>query len=440
MLLQENAFKIHFKVRDLISKSVKIIPGHESYLHRALDFPLNLSAFLELIPFIHYIGVTEYFKKVIDFFQPPLTETPAGFCAVYEWQCDGVLLVGLKRDIGYGKNSTKRGTNVLFSADCANPYEILSCHNLIANVTTNPAIIYNTFINNDKANIGHKFKTREQVIAAIANIVGPGVDISVELNNPFASENEILDEVAKFEEILSPYRLVVKVPHLGPIKQKDIDSLLSGQFPSRYNNAAAATAFRSHDLALMLYEHGYRVNFTLMAVPHQTAMALQAKPSFINSFIRNRYHHSEKIQNLLNCYHVTEDEAYLVALREYFISQYYLAEKEKNISLFEVKRIGERILKYREWNNNGSDGLDQVRHNLRLLRNSNLPDTKLIICSLDGDLYSMVDKMLAEPEFADMNDRVIITASPEYLAGFTSSPAVLQYNQSFFAAANNHKE
>lgn len=433
---KKNAFEIACTVGDLLCGEVAVIPGHEVCFNRVKQFPISFENFMVLSGRVKYLGVTKNFMDIIAFFNTPEGETPAGFRAVYSVKQDGTFLVDLKRDIGYGKNSIKRGTGALFSADCANPYEIKAFKNVIANVTTNPAIIYNTFINNEKGNVGHKFTTREQVMQEIADIVGPGVDISVELNNPFASESEILEEVAQFEEILSPYRLVVKVPHLGPLNQENIGALLDGGFPKRYNTVNVADACRSHDMATMLHEHGYRVNFTLMAEPHQTAMALQAKPAFINTFVRNRYHHNEKIENLLTCYKATEDESYLESLRSYFIAQYYLAEKDRDLSLFEVKRIGEWLLKYRGWQSTDSDGLDQARHNLRLLRNSNLPDTKLIICSLDTEMYPMVDKMLMEEEFEDMNDRVIITASPDYLAGFTSSPAVLQYNKAFVTAAS----
>lgn len=434
--MKKEKSNIHCTIGDLLCDDVAVVSGHECFVARTKGFDVEFETFLRISKFVRRVGVTKNFMDIIGYFHTPAEETPAGFRAEYELKKDGTFLIDLKRDICYGKNNVKRGTGVLFSADCANPYEIKAFHNVLANVTTNPAIIYNTFINNAEVNIGHKFTTREQVMREIADIVGPGVDISVELNNPFASESEILEEVAQFEEILSPYRLVVKVPHLGPINPENLPSLLEGGFPTRYNVATAADAFRSHDMAVMLHEHGYRVNFTLMAEPHQTAMALQAKPAFINTFMRNRYHHNEKIQNLLAAYRATEDETYLKSLREYFIAQYYLSEKDRDMSLFEVKRMGERILEYRGWNSTDSDGLDQARHNLRLLRNSNLPDTKLIICSLDTDMYSLVDKMLAEEEFADMNDRVIITASPSYLAGFTSSPAVLQYNKSFVTAAS----
>lgn len=426
-------------VSGLCGESTKIVPGQEAYVKRAEGFSIDLDTFIKIKDVVKAVGVTENFKEIVDYFKSPANETPAGFRACYELKADGLLCIDLKRDINYGKNSQKRATGILFSADSANPYEIRSFRNIIANITTNPAIIYDTFINNEKANVGHAFNTREEVLTEIANILGPGVDVSVELNNPFAPEEQIFAEIAEFEKILSKYRLVVKVPHLGPINEKNAASLIDGSFPKRYNDVQTADACRSHDLALMLHEHGYRVNFTLMAEPHQTAMALQAKPYFINTFMRNRYHHSENFEALLKCYKVTEDPKYLEQLREYMIKNYYLSAGDQNMGLLKVKKEAENILAYRGWNSTGADGLDQARHNLRLLMNSNLPETRLIICSLDTDMYAKVDKMLMEPEFQSVTDRVIITADTKYLADFTSSPAVLNYNKNFFKAANTSK-
>jgi hypothetical protein len=111
------------------------------------------------------------------------------------------LLIDLIRDISYGENSIKRPTSVLFSADSANPYEIEPIKDLIANLTCNPGIIYDLFINNPKANIGNKFKTRDEVMIEIGRILGPGVDISVELNDPFrCTDEEILAEARTFRE------------------------------------------------------------------------------------------------------------------------------------------------------------------------------------------------------------------------------------------------
>ena len=94
---------------------------------------------------------------------------------------------------------------------------------------------------------------------------------------------------------------------------------------------------------------------------------------------------------------------------------------------------------YRNFNNaEGSDGLDGVRHNLRLLRQNNLPDTRLIICSMEGDYnYPDIDKLMADPEYADMIDRIVITAEPQYLARFTSTNQVVSYQRRFMNAVNN---
>lgn len=425
---------IQCRLGGLLQTGIPGIDGQESYVSRVLDYEIDMHTFLELKNVVKALGVTENFRNIIDYFKVPEGETPAGFEPVYEMQGDGALLVDLKRNINYDKNGKKRPTGVLFSADCADPYEIRKFHNLIANVTTNPAIIYNTFINNEKANVGHLFNTREEVMREIGNIVGPGVDMSVELNNPFASEEQILEEVEEFKEIISPWRLVIKVPHLGPINRENAVGLMNGGDMPRYDKVDTGSACRSHDLALMLHEHGYRTNFTLMAEPHQTALALQARPSFINTFMRNRFHHNESMDAYLKCYAATGDEKHLEDLRAFMVQSYNLGSDDMNLSLFEVKRRAEWILSYREWDKN-PDGLDQARHNLRLLKHSELKDTRLIICSMDGEMYPLVDKMLAEEEFADMNGRVIVTASPSYLAGFTSSPAVLQYNKNFFKAA-----
>ena len=157
---------------------------------------------------------------------------------------------------------------------------------------------------------------------------------------------------------------------------------------------------------------------------------------FINCFMRNRYYHSVKMQELLKCYEATGNEQYLVELRTYLIKSYYLAEKDRDMSLFEVKRLAEWELTYRKWNTpEGSDGLDQARDCLRQLSVSNLPDTRLIICSMAGEkMYPYIDHMLLEPEFRELSEKVIISAAPDYLCQFTSSPAVLNYNASFAKA------
>lgn len=80
-----------------------------------------------------------------------------------------------------------------------------------------------------------------------------------------------------------------------------------------------------------------------------------------------------------------------------------------------------------------------MRHNLRTLGQANLTGTRLIICSMEGPLnYPDIDRLLMEPEFEDMVDRVVVTAEPQYLARFTSTNQVVSYQRRFMAAAEGN--
>ena len=116
----------------------------------------------------------------------------------------------------------------------------------------------------------------------------------------------------------------------------------------------------------------------------------------------------------------------------------YLAAQEGELELLQVQKLAQDIVRYRQFDTEqGSDGLDGVRHNLRVLRGVNLPDTRLIICSMEGDYnYPDIDRLLADPEFADMADRVVITAEPSYLARFTSTNQVVSYQRRFMSATS----
>ncbi len=419
------------------------ISTEKEYIDRVLNTPISAEHFSFLKSNIRYVGVTENFKEIINYFKTPAGETPAGFKIQYELPENNVLRVDLVRDISYDKNGIKRPTNLLFSADSANPYEVEPVKNVLANLTCNPGIIYDLFINNPKANIGNKFKTRDEVMEELGNILGPGCDISVELNNPFSeSINEILEEAAKFREMLSKYRVVIKVPHTGPVNAQNVNELLSGdkKFQRAYDAGTTEDKFRGHNLALLLHEHGYRVNFTLMFEPYQTALALQARPYFINSFVRHRGMASISMKDYLDQFAKSNDNKVLEDLKKFFIDKDFIAPGS-NMSLSEVKETAERILKYRNWDNHeGSDQLDAVRHNLRLLKTANLQDTRLIICSMEGEEnYPAIDKLLTEPEFIDVADRVIITAEPQYLAKFTTTPQVISYQRRFMSAAQGQK-
>ena len=227
------------------------------------------------------------------------------------------------------------------------------------------------------------------------------------------------------------------------MNRNNVGQLLSGdkKLDRRYNNVSTEDAFRGHNLALMLHEHGYRVNFTLMFETPQTALALQARPYFINSFIRHRYMQSQAMQQFLELYKATGDRKFLEDLRTFMVSKDYYAAGEEGVDLLSVKEKAETILAQRHINDReGHDGLDGVRHNLRLLRQTNMEDTRLIICSMEGDWnYYDIDKLLASDEFSDMAGRVVLTAEPNYLAQFSSANQVVSYQRRFMNAANGAK-
>lgn len=336
----------------LDSLGLETVRGDESFVSRVQDMPVSKEEFFDLTKMAKYVGVTEQFKDVINTFHTPEGETPAGFKRELVMEKDGVVKVDLVRDISYDKNGILRPTNVLFSADSANPYEVEPISPLISNLTCNPGIIYDLFINNPKANVGNKYKNRDEVMAEIGRVLGPGCDISVELNNPFEQDfNKILEEAEKFREMFSKYRVVIKVPHTGAVTPQNVTQLLSGnkKLDKRPDQVGTEDALRGHNLA-----------------------------------------------------------------------------------------FGKDLLKYRHFEDKqGQDGLDGMRHNLRVLKNSNLKDTRLIVCSMEGPYnYPDIDKLLTEPEFQDMNHKVVITAEPNYLARFTSTNQVISYQRRFMNAAN----
>lgn len=420
---------------------VPVINGEETYVRRILDTPIALDEYLALKSDVKRIGVTDQFKDVIHTFHTPDGETPAGFKRTVFLDKDGVLRADLERNISYDKNGILRPTKVLFSADSANPYEVAPIAPLIANLTCNPGIVYDLFINNPKANIGNQFKNRDEVMIELAKILGPGCDISVELNNPFEKDySKILEEAAKFREIFSKYRVVIKVPHTGAVTPENVGQLLTGskKLDKRCDQVGTEDAFRGHNLALRLHEDGYRVNFTLMFEPFQTQLAMQARPYFINTFLRHRLVQSANITRFVDTYEQTRDVTQLEALRDYFIANDYYTEADKDTPLTTVYKFGKDLIKYRHFKDEqGSDGLDGMRHNLRVLKNSNMPDTRLIVCSMEGPYnYPDIDKLLTEPEFLDMNHKVVITAEPNYLARFSSTNQVISYQRRFMNAAN----
>ena len=433
--------RIHFTLQALLNEETKLIPGDESYALRALNHEISFEEFRFLSQAIRHIGVTQNFKKVIDYFAVPAGETPAGFQVVYSMGSNRELMIDLKRNINYDRNGKKRPTPFIFSADSANPYEIEPIKNLIGNLTCNPGIIYDLFINDPKENVGNKYKNRDEVMQEIGRILGPGCDISVELNNPFAPLDEILEEAARFKEMLSEYRVVIKVPHTGPVNGKNVHTLIEGnkKFPIAYDQAKTEDYLYGHNLALALQENGYRVNYTLMFEPWQTGMALQAKPYFINSFINKRMMTSTYVAGMLSAYDTTRDLQFLKNLRSYFIDVDFLPESAAGEDVAKVEKLARETLTYRDFSNcRGFDGLDGVRHNLRMLKDCSLDDTRLIICSIAGSRqYPELDKLLVEDEFRDVLDKIVITTEPIYLAQYTASPQIITYQRRFMNAVNN---
>ena len=434
---------VNYSLASLVGGEIQIVSNDEGYVRRALHQNISLEEYEFLLKRIRYIGVSDRFRDVIDLFKVPEGETPAGFKIEYNMKENQILEIDLVRNISYDKNGLRRPTKFIYSADTANPYEVERIKHLIGNLTCNPGIIYDLFINNPQANVGHKFKTRNEVMSEIANILGPGCDISVEVNNPFADFEQILEEAEEFREMFSDYRMVLKIPHTGPVNADNVSELLAGdkKLSTRWNQAATKDYLYGHNLALKMKEHGFRVNYTLMFEPWQTGMALQAKPYFINSFVRQRFGVTTYINGLLNAYQTTYDDRFLQALRSFMIEWDFLSKNDQDADLRLVEKMARETVEYRKINEHeGFDGMDGVRHNLRMLRNSNLEDTRLIICSIEGSrMYPELDKLMTEDEFKDMTDRIVITTEPSYLAQNTSAPQIITYQRRFMNAANGEK-
>lgn len=429
---------VKFPLRGLKASPVS---AQATYVERIAGLTVCQDTFSLLDGRAKYLGVSQRFIDVIDTFKTPAGHTPPGFRIELRLQTDGLLEADLVRDISWDADGIKRPTGLVFSADSANPYEVEPIAGLLGNLTCNPGIVYDLFINNPKANVGGKFKTRDEVMAELGRILGPGCDISVEINNPFETDfNKILEECEMFREMLTPYRLVVKVPHTGPVNPGNVAELLAGdkRFSGSYKTPSTEDALRGHNLALRLREHGYRINFTLMFEPYQMALALQAKPAFVNAFIRHRAKQSEALAEFL-----AKGPAAGAELREFLLANDYLPSGDTEHDIADCFRLAKDAITYRRWNDSfGADGLDSVRHTLRLMRQSNLPDTRLIICSMEGDYnYPDIDNLMSDPEYTDVIDRIVITAEPGYLARFTSTNQVISYQRRFMnAVANDAKK
>ncbi len=382
-------------------------------------------------------------RAVVEEFRVPEDELPAGFRVVVRRTGDRHVL-DLVRDIGHDRNGRRRPTPLLFSVDSIDPHEVAPCAPFVANLTCNPGIVYDLFLNNPEANVGGEFETLDEVLRALADILGPGCDVSVELHNPFESDlGKILEEVARYEEILTRHRLVVKVPHTGPVNAASVPELLegSGRHQRRYNQGATADYLAGHALALELESRGYRVNFTLMFEPHQTPMALQARPYFINAFLRNRLAATSMFTGLMAAYEATGNAVFVTQMRDFMIANDYLAPADADMDRLDVLEAVRTLLRLREAGRGPDDGLDNVRQSLRWLETSNLDDSRLILCSMDGEsMYPDIVRMLAEPEFLPMHHRVLLTTDPAYLARWSSTPQVISYQRRFMKAARTVNE
>ena len=88
---------------------------------------------------------------------------------------------------------------------------------------------------------------------------------------------------------------------------------------------------------------------------------------------------SEAFKKNVGIFELTGDVKYLEALREEMLANDYLAKGETGADLLSCYKKAKDILKYRNIDNaEGSDGLDGVRHNLRLLRQENLKPCSLL--------------------------------------------------------------
>ena len=115
--------------------------GAEDYVNRVINQELDGPGFEHLLTYGKALTVTDEFRKVIDYFKVEPGHTPAGFRIEANLQAEGVIAVNLVRDISYDTDGRKRPTNVLFSADSANPYEVAPISKMLANLTCNPGII-----------------------------------------------------------------------------------------------------------------------------------------------------------------------------------------------------------------------------------------------------------------------------------------------------------
>ena len=152
--------------------------------------------------------------------------------------------------------------------------------------------------------------------------------------------------------------IYIKVPHTGAVTPQNVTQLLSGnkKLDKRPDQVGTEDALRGHNLALKLHEHGFRVNFTLMFEPFQTMMAMQARPYFINTFLRHRLLQSQNIKKYVDMYEVSKDNKILETLKDYLISCDYYTEADRDMALGDVLAFGKDLLKYRHFEDEAGSG------------------------------------------------------------------------------------
>ncbi|MEZ5121351.1 MAG: hypothetical protein R2736_07225 [Solirubrobacterales bacterium] len=163
---------------------------------------------------------------------------------------------------------------------------------------------------------------------------------------------------------------------------------------------------------------------------------MQARPYFINAFIRHRHKATRIIAGLLAAYDATEEIDFIEQLRDYLVAADYLRADEHDLDLLQSSSARERICATATTTTKAPTDSTAPATPLRWLKTSNLPETRLILCSMEGQLaFPDVMAMLLEPEFRDLHHRVLLSTEPRYLARWTSSPHVVSYQRRFMRAA-----
>ena len=68
-----------FLKNDLSVNGANIAKGEEDYVNRVLNHDIDAGIFKEFKDNLQYLGVTQNFKEIIDYFKIPAGETPPGF-------------------------------------------------------------------------------------------------------------------------------------------------------------------------------------------------------------------------------------------------------------------------------------------------------------------------------------------------------------------------